>query len=195
MPKQRRKPKLLQPNLNPNRRKKPKKAAPTESDPDLFGKGLIVVGKVLEISEVEGSDKLIQGEIDIGIGEPRHVVAGLKAFFAPEDLVNKRLLVAANLKPAKLAGILSEVMILAATGDDGSVKYITPPEGANVGERASIEGFPQLAEPAKNLNSKQWGKIVDHLHVQNEVAMFKEHKILVNGTECACHVNDGAKIK
>ena len=82
-------------------------------DVDSFFKNKLVVAEVLEAEKVEGADKLLRLQIDVG-GEKRQIVAGIALHYAPEDLVGKRIVVVKNLKPAKIRGIKSNGMLLAA---------------------------------------------------------------------------------
>jgi len=81
-----------------------------------FAKIDLRVAKVLEAEKVEGSDKLIKLKVEMG-SETRQVVAGIAKHYSPENLVGKRVVIVANLKPAKLKGIESQGMILAASND------------------------------------------------------------------------------
>ncbi|MBR3887604.1 MAG: methionine--tRNA ligase [Clostridia bacterium] len=89
---------------------------------DYLDKIKLKVAKVLEAEKVEGSEKLLKLKVSLGT-EERQIVAGLQKYYAPEDLVGKNVVIVANLKPAKLKGIESQGMVLAA-GDD-IVKVIT----------------------------------------------------------------------
>lgn len=86
---------------------------------DEFKKMDLRVGKVLAAEPIKRSDKLIQIEVDIG--EKRTVVAGIARYYKPEDLVGKTIILLANLQPAKLMGVESQGMVLAADGKDGVV--------------------------------------------------------------------------
>ena len=77
------------------------------------------VGVVVEAEEVPKSKKLLKLKIDLGEESPRQVVAGIKEFYTPESLVQTQVCVVANLKPAKLMGMISEGMLLAAKDEDG----------------------------------------------------------------------------
>jgi len=77
------------------------------------------VAKVLAAERVEGTDKLLKIDIDLGT-EKRQIVAGIAKHYAPEDLVGKQIVVVANLKPAKLRGIVSQGMLLAGSTPDTS---------------------------------------------------------------------------
>ncbi len=74
------------------------------------------VALVVSASRIEGADKLLQLELDLG-GSKRQIVAGVAKAYAPEQLVGKKIIVVANLKPAKLRGVASEGMLLAADLD------------------------------------------------------------------------------
>ncbi|WP_457749952.1 methionine--tRNA ligase [Sulfurimonas sp.] len=77
------------------------------------------IGIVIEAEEVPKSKKLLKLQIDLGEESPRQVVAGIKEFYTPDDLLNTQVCVVANLKPAKLMGMMSEGMLLAAKDEDG----------------------------------------------------------------------------
>lgn len=81
---------------------------------DEFAKVQMRVGQVLEAEKIEGSRKLLKLRVDIG-DEVRQVVAGISEAYAPEDLVNKKVVLVVNLKPAKLMGVESNGMIVAAS--------------------------------------------------------------------------------
>jgi methionyl-tRNA synthetase len=83
----------------------------------------IKTGKVTSAERIKGSKKLIRLEVDTG--EPRQVVAGIGAVYAPEDLEGKSIVVVTNLKPAKLMGVESQGMLLAATDGDGNPIILT----------------------------------------------------------------------
>ena len=76
--------------------------------------------KVLEASPIEGADRLLKLRVHLG-DEERQLVAGIKASYAPEEIVGKTIVVVANLKPAKLRGVESQGMLLAATTENGPV--------------------------------------------------------------------------
>jgi methionyl-tRNA synthetase len=93
-----------------------------------FAKVQLRVGTVLECERVEGSDKLLKSRIQVG-GEVRQIVSGIAKFYAPEQMVGKKVVVVVNLKPVKLRGILSEGMILAASDEDDSVLRVVTTDG------------------------------------------------------------------
>ena len=79
--------------------------------------------KVLEAEKVEGADKLLRLQIELG-GERRQIVAGIAQHYAPDEVVGKTIVVVANLKPAKIRGVESNGMLLAAVAD-GELKLVT----------------------------------------------------------------------
>ncbi len=78
-----------------------------------FGKLQLVVAEILKAEKVEGADKLLKLQIDIGT-EKRQIVAGIAEHYAPDDLIGKKIIVVKNLKPAKIRGVESNGMLLAA---------------------------------------------------------------------------------
>jgi methionyl-tRNA synthetase len=91
-------------------------AATSQITIDEFAKVQLRVGQILEAEKVEGSRKLIKLKVDIGT-EVRQVVAGIADAYDPASLVNKKIVLVANLKPAKLMGIESNGMVVAASAD------------------------------------------------------------------------------
>ena len=92
---------------------------------DDFGKIELRVATVLEAGRVEKTDKLLQLRIRIG-DETRQIVAGIAAWYSPENLVGKKITVIANLEPATIRGIESNGMLLAAEDESGQLSLIVP---------------------------------------------------------------------
>jgi len=101
---------------------------------DEFQKSDLRVGKILAAERVEGSEKLLKLQVDIG--EPRQIVSGIARAYAPEDLIGKSVIIIANLDPRTMMGLESQGMLLAAHGEDGSPVLIFPagevPPGAKI---------------------------------------------------------------
>ncbi|HSQ34389.1 MAG TPA: methionine--tRNA ligase subunit beta [Candidatus Binatia bacterium] len=97
-----------------------------------FKKVQMVVARVLEAEKVEKADKLLKLKIDTGDGT-RTLVAGIALYYKPEDLVGRKIIIVKNLKPAKLRGILSQGMILAASDADNRPYIPILPEETPVG--------------------------------------------------------------
>lgn len=98
-----------------------------------FAKVELKIGRVISAERVEKSDKLIKLRVDIG--EERQIVAGIGKAYDPEYLVGKEIVVVANLKPAKLMGVESQGMLLAATGEDGKPSILTLDREVKLGSR------------------------------------------------------------
>lgn len=92
---------------------------------DDFDKVQIQVGEILKCEEVKKSRKLLCSQVKIG-PEVRQILSGIRQWYKAEDMVGKRVLVVTNLKPAKLAGLMSEGMILCAEDDKGNLSIVTP---------------------------------------------------------------------
>ena len=112
----------------------PKKAKP-EITFDDFEKLQFQVGEIIACEEVKKSRKLLCSQVKIG-SQVRQIVSGIKAHYSAEEMVGKKVMVVTNLKPAKLAGILSEGMILCAEDADGNLSLMVPekemPAGAEI---------------------------------------------------------------
>ena len=102
---------------------------------DDFDKIQLQVGEVIKCEEVPKSKKLLCSQVKIG-SEVRQIVSGIKTQFSPEDMVGKKVVVVTNLKPAKLAGVESQGMILCAEDADGKLSIVTTeeemPHGAEI---------------------------------------------------------------
>ena len=85
---------------------------------DDFAKLDIRVAKILQAESIPEADKLLRLKVDIG-DSVKTIIAGISADYTPEDLVGKQIIMVANLKPAKLMGILSQGMLLAAIDENG----------------------------------------------------------------------------
>ena len=94
---------------------------------DDFAKLQFQVGEIIACEAVKKSKKLLCSQVKIG-SQVRQIVSGIKAYYTPEEMVGKKVMVVTNLKPAKLAGILSEGMILCAEDADGNVCVCQPGE-------------------------------------------------------------------
>ena len=102
---------------------------------DDFMKMQFQVGEIIACEEVKKSKKLLCSQVRIG-SEVKQIVSGIKAHYSAEEMVGKKVMVLVNLKPAKLAGVLSEGMLLCAEDADGNLALLTPekpmPSGAEI---------------------------------------------------------------
>ncbi|MBQ1688924.1 MAG: methionine--tRNA ligase [Lachnospiraceae bacterium] len=102
-----------------------------------FMKMQFQVGKIIACEEVPKSKKLLCSKVQIG-NEVKQIVSGIKAHYSAEEMVGKRVMVLVNLKPAKLAGVLSEGMILCAENEKGELAIMVPEPGKEMPAGAEI---------------------------------------------------------
>jgi len=88
---------------------------------DQFFQTKLKIGTILEAEEVPKSDRLLKLKVDLGEEAPRQIIAGIKEYYAPQELIGTQVCVVANLKPAKIMGNLSQGMLLAAKDKEGLV--------------------------------------------------------------------------
>ena len=100
-----------------------------------FGKMQFQVGEIISCEAVKKSKKLLCSQVKIG-SQVKQIVSGIKAHYTPEEMVGKKVMVLVNLKPAKLAGVLSEGMLLCAEDEKGELSLMVPekkmPSGAEI---------------------------------------------------------------
>ena len=100
-----------------------------------FGKMQFQVGEIISCEAVKKSKKLLCSQVKIG-SQVKQIVSGIKAHYTPEEMVGKKVMVLVNLKPAKLAGVLSEGMLLCAEDENGELSLMVPekkmPSGAEI---------------------------------------------------------------
>ena len=110
-----------------------------EAKPEItfeqFGEMQFQVGEIIACEAVKKSKKLLCSQVKVG-SQVKQIVSGIKAHYTPEEMVGKKVMVLVNLKPAKLAGVLSEGMLLCAEDADGNLALMTPeknmPTGAEI---------------------------------------------------------------
>lgn len=101
---------------------------------EKFMETQLIVGKILRAEKVEKTDKLLQLTVFDGT-KNRTIVSGIALWYTIEDLIGKKIIIVANLKPTKLRGVLSEGMLLAADGKNGEAQVIFLPDDAVEGNR------------------------------------------------------------
>ena len=103
---------------------------------DKFFETSLKVGIILEVEEVKKSKKLYKMQVDLGEERPRQILAGIKEYYTAEELVGTQVCVVANLKPAKLMGMISEGMLMAAKDENG-LCLIRPEKTRAIGTKIS----------------------------------------------------------
>ena len=100
-----------------------------------FGRMQFQVGEIIACEEVKKSRKLLCSQVKIG-SQVKQIVSGIKGHYTAEEMVGKKVMVLVNLKPAKLAGVMSEGMLLCAEDADGNLSLMVPekemPSGAEI---------------------------------------------------------------
>ena len=109
--------------------------AKPEVEYDDFARLQLQVGEIIACEEVKKSKKLLCSKVKIG-SSVRQIVSGIKAYYKPEEMVGKKVMVLVNLKPREIAGVLSEGMLLCAEDAEGNLALMTPeknmPSGAEI---------------------------------------------------------------
>ncbi|MFW5856063.1 MAG: methionine--tRNA ligase [Bacillota bacterium] len=125
-------------NIEEQKKKEEKKQEKVEEmekiDFDDFTKLELRVAEILEAEKIEGSNKLLKLQVDLGY-EQRQLVAGIAKHYEPEKLIGKKIIIVANLKPAKIFGVKSNGMILAASNDEGDLTITTVDSDISSGSR------------------------------------------------------------
>ncbi|MEA3498215.1 MAG: methionine--tRNA ligase subunit beta, partial [Campylobacterota bacterium] len=103
---------------------------------DQFFETTLRIGTIVEAVEVPKSKKLLKLQVDVGEANPRQIIAGIKEFYSAQELVGTQACVVSNLKPAKLMGMLSEGMLLAAKDENG-LCLIRPEKSKTTGTKIS----------------------------------------------------------
>ncbi|KAK5583658.1 hypothetical protein RB653_005256 [Dictyostelium firmibasis] len=125
--------------------KKEKRVAPVVAEPPMdISRFEIRVGKIVECEKHPNADSLYVEKIDLGEKEgPRTIVSGLVKFIPLDQMLNRKVLVLCNLKPANLKSIKSFGMVLCASNSDHThVEFVEPPADATIGERVVFDKFP-----------------------------------------------------
>ena len=106
-------------------KKEEKKAGDGIATFDDFMKIKLIAAKVIACEKVEKSDKLLKETLDIGNGQTKTVCSGIAKYYAPEEMVGKTVVLVNNFAPRKMAGQVSEGMLLCAEAPDGRVRLLT----------------------------------------------------------------------
>jgi len=168
---------------------KPKKESTAKSGEEAKNEPIdasrlkLLVGRITDVQLHPDAEKLYVEKIDLGEPQPRTIISGLVDFVPLEQMQNRLVIVLANLKPAKMRGILSEGMVMCASNKEANqVLPLNPPEGAQPGDRVVFEKYP--GEPDDLLNPKK--KIFEQVSPDlvtdaNGVATYKGDPFLVAG--------------
>lgn len=154
-----------------------------------FEKLNLKIGKIIEIDTHPDAEKLYLEKIDVGEEKPRQIISGLKDYYDKEELIGKKVIVVAKLKPAKLRGILSEGMILAAEDENGNVGLVTSNE--DIGTNISCENL--------KANNETQIKVDDFFQIKmisdGEKVMFENKTLKANNSNLIIDKNIKGNIR
>ncbi|MCX8147073.1 MAG: methionine--tRNA ligase [Candidatus Woesearchaeota archaeon] len=147
------------------------------------------IARVLEAKQHPNADKLLILQIDTGL-DKRQICAGLAAYYKPEELVGKNIVVVRNLKPARLRGEVSAGMLLAGEDEKTKTYRVLEAKGARAGERVYAEGISLAAEnELKEITMDDFLKV--KLEVNEGKAVYKGQLLKAGKEEIICDVKKG----
>jgi methionyl-tRNA synthetase len=155
------------------------------------------VGQIIKAWKHPESDKLWCESVDVGEATgPREIASGLQGHFTLEQMAPRKVVVVANLKPRALAKFMSNGMVLCATSPDGKVEFVTPPEGAKVGERISFAGHVgEPAAPSRMDKKKIFDSVAPGLVVgENGVCTYKGIAFMTSAGPCKVETNPAGSL-
>ena len=169
-------------------KKKPAQPTPpAKSDWDITALD-IRVGKVLKAWHHPEAEKLFCEEIDLGEDKPRQIASGLRPFYKTEDFADRRVLVLSNLKSRNLVGFPSHGMVLCASNADHTkVEFVSPPDGAKIGERVLFGELGDQPPEAENKVGKKklLEKLLPDLKTNSEgIVIWKDHVSKTSSGPC-----------
>lgn len=184
--------------------KAPSQSGASEDESALqFAKAKLVVARVAAAEDHPEADRLLCLQLDVGREETVPVVAGLKGHVEPDAFVGQHVVAITNLKPCKLAGRVSQAMILAAScnrqgmPEGKCVRVLEAPPGARPGTRIRCQGKVAQCkvDAPKTLSSKIWAAIVPRLVVQGSKALYDGCALETEeGAVKVTDVDDGSEI-
>ena len=173
----------------------PAEPAATQSDVSKLD---MRVGLILSAERHPEAEKLYVEKVDVGEEKPRTVVSGLVDYMPASALTNRRAVLLCNLKPAKMRGIESQAMVLAASDEAHTkVELLVPPDAVAVGERVFFDGHPGEPLPPNQIAKKKvWEAVQPDLSTSAErVALYKDLPFLTSQGPCTVATIQNGKIK
>ncbi|HIH42310.1 TPA: methionine--tRNA ligase [Candidatus Woesearchaeota archaeon] len=148
------------------------------------------VVKIIEVKVHPNADKLYLLKLDTGT-EIKQIVAGIRKWYKPEELLDRKIVYLSNLKPAKIRGEVSNGMVLGADHDD---KYILfdPTEDSQVGDEVFAEGFENNTQ---EIEFEDAAKVTDNLEITNKKILFNSKPLRTKSCEVKVDAADGAKVR
>ncbi|MCO5580325.1 hypothetical protein L7F22_034191 [Adiantum nelumboides] len=163
--------------------KKEEKKADDETSVSVLD---IRVGLIVKVWKHPSADALFVEEIDLGESSVRQVVSGLARYLKEDDMLNRKVVLIANVKPGKLRDVVSAGLVLCASNSDhSSVEPLIVPDGAAVGERITFAGHEGKPEDVLNPKKKQLEKIFPDLCTDDHgVATYKGIPFMTSAGPC-----------
>lgn len=159
------------------------------SPAEVFSTYHLKVGKIIAIEKHPEADKLYIEKVDMGNNEIRQIVSGLVPYYSEKELLNKKVILAYNLKPAKLRGVKSEGMLLAAETKDRSIVEVIEVDN-EIGQVVTIEG----SKPNnKEITIEDFFQ--ETIKIQNYQPVFMNQKLMINGKEIKVKKVQNGKVK
>ncbi|KAL9646397.1 hypothetical protein ABK040_013912 [Willaertia magna] len=173
----------------------------TNKTVDLFATSCLVVGQIESVKAHPESEKLYQVTLNIGTEQRKNVLAGLRKFYSEEELKDRKVIAIINLKPRKLAGMLSEAMLLAgSTITEDNVEKVklleVPEEGVSIGERIILENDDVNNYVPQETICKKWEDVVKGLKVLENKPTFNGRNFITSNGKltCKCELPNGSEI-
>uniref|UniRef100_A0A7S1X8X0 tRNA-binding domain-containing protein n=1 Tax=Tetraselmis chuii TaxID=63592 RepID=A0A7S1X8X0_9CHLO len=176
------------------KKEKKEKPAPPPAEEASVRMADIRVGTITKVWRHPNAEALYCEEIDLGEDKPRTVVSGLVKFVPEDQMLNRRVVVVCNLKPAKMRDVMSYGMVLCAANEaHDHVEPLAPPEGVPNGERVVFEGFEGEPEEVLNPKKKVWEKISPDLVTDaSGVAKYKQAAFMTTKGPCTSKLANGS---
>ena len=154
----------------------------------------IRVGRIAS-AVLQGS--LLCFKVDVGAEQPIDVVSGIGAYYTPESVLERRVLVVMNLEPFKpkaLPNFTSSGMLLTAKDESGKVELVLPPPSASIGAHAVLEASSAPTEAYARATDKQWAKVKKGLETALFILKFDGVPIVVGDQACRTEVVENASV-
>eukprot|EP00298_Acanthocystis_sp_HF-20_P002518 c12930_g1_i1.p1 GENE.c12930_g1_i1~~c12930_g1_i1.p1 ORF type:complete len:243 (+),score=71.33 c12930_g1_i1:22-729(+) len=157
-----------------------------------FSQAKLQVSRLGDVTKPPNTEKLFTTQVSVNkdnITETKQLVTGLVGHYTENDLSNRMVVTVLNLKPAKLAGILSEVMLLAGENEvEGKYKVLLlePPPNSEIGDIVFLEGQQIPIEFPQQINKKKWERVIEGLRVTEEIATFCGLKLMTSKGYVSC---------
>ena len=137
----------------------------------LFRKSVLKVGYIQSCKALETSDKLYQLEVDLNEGSSRQIMTGLKQIISIDEIISSKVIIYSNLKPRKIAGEISNGMLLCAYDDNDKFDILRPDQQSKIGEQVYLEGIEREETENKIVNPKQMLKYLDRLSTSADLGV------------------------